>query len=289
MSAEQIKRLADDLATAHSTHWQRVRDGLSEYDLEQSCEASNKARAELHAAIDAALPGVRALTDEQIHEILDQAHREATAQGITNGGMVGETWNLIAARAIERAHTAEPPINAAPLAEQNRQPTTMGNVRLAPDAGNRHDRAGNYLCQKSLAAARARLAERASPQAVPAEPRRDDMHLALLAIITAAGKAKEPCGDDPESPAAIRNGAFATIASIASQGLGWVRGPSLAPQAVDAPVAPSDEQINEVIRAQQFWTVLARESGFALNAELHEFARALYALKAPAKEGNADV
>lgn len=51
---------------------------------------------------------------------------------------------------------------------------------------------------------------------------------ALRAIMRAADAAKESCGIDPESPAAIRNGKFATIAQIAAQGLGLVRGPALA-------------------------------------------------------------
>jgi hypothetical protein len=42
-------------------------------------------------------------SDAQIDDILDEAHRKAVAAGITNGGMVGQLWNHIAARAIERA------------------------------------------------------------------------------------------------------------------------------------------------------------------------------------------
>ncbi len=45
---------------------------------------------------------------------------------------------------------------------------------------------------------------------------------------------KEPCGPDPESPAAIRNGKFAGLSSIAAQGLGMVRGPSLTEQLAEA-------------------------------------------------------
>lgn len=51
---------------------------------------------------------------------------------------------------------------------------------------------------------------------------------ALQTIMRMAGEAKEPCSMDPESPVAIRNGKFASIAQVAAQGLGLVRGPSLA-------------------------------------------------------------
>lgn len=51
---------------------------------------------------------------------------------------------------------------------------------------------------------------------------------ALKAIVRMAEAAKEPCGMHPESPAAIRNGKLAAIAQVAAQGLGLVRGPSLA-------------------------------------------------------------
>lgn len=45
-------------------------------------------------------------------------------------------------------------------------------------------------------------------------------------IMKTAGAAKEPCGDDPESPAAVRNVTLAAIAGAAAQALGLVRGPS---------------------------------------------------------------
>lgn len=58
---------------------------------------------------------------------------------------------------------------------------------------------------------------------------RREAHLmaALRTIMRMADEAKEPCGMDPESPAAIRNGRFASIAQVAAQGLGWVSGPPL--------------------------------------------------------------
>lgn len=44
-------------------------------------------------------------------------------------------------------------------------------------------------------------------------------------IMKTAERAKEPCGDDPESPAAVRNSALASIAGAAAQALGLVSGP----------------------------------------------------------------
>ena len=57
---------------------------------------------------------------------------------------------------------------------------------------------------------------------------------ALKTVMRNAELSKEPCGSDPESPAAIRNGKFAGLASIAAQGLGMVRGPSLTEQLAEA-------------------------------------------------------
>ena len=57
---------------------------------------------------------------------------------------------------------------------------------------------------------------------------------ALKTVMRNAELSKEPCGSDPESPAAIRNGKFAGLASIAAQGLGMVRGPSLTEHLVEA-------------------------------------------------------
>ena len=57
---------------------------------------------------------------------------------------------------------------------------------------------------------------------------------ALKTVMRNAELSKEPCDPDHESPAAIRNGKFAGLASIAAQGLGMVRGPSLTKQLVEA-------------------------------------------------------
>lgn len=52
------------------------------------------------------------------------------------------------------------------------------------------------------------------------------MEQALRAVMRMADAAKEPCSTDPESPAAIRNVTFASLAHVAAQGLGMVSGPS---------------------------------------------------------------
>ena len=57
---------------------------------------------------------------------------------------------------------------------------------------------------------------------------------ALKTVMRNAELSKEPCGPDPESPATIRNDKFAGLASIAAQGLGMVRGPSLTEHLVEA-------------------------------------------------------
>lgn len=62
----------------------------------------------------------------------------------------------------------------------------------------------------------------------PPGPQASEAENALRWIMRAAESAKEPCGMDPESPAARRNFAFASIAQAAAQGLGMMRGPSLA-------------------------------------------------------------
>jgi hypothetical protein len=80
--------------------------------------------------------------------------------------------------------------------------------------------------------------------AQPAPQRQEDAQ-ALHAIMRFADQCKEPCGQDPESAAAIRNGKFATIAQIAAQGLGLMRGPAFAeyaPQRQEDAVEPTQAQ-----------------------------------------------
>ncbi|WP_454676636.1 DUF551 domain-containing protein [Achromobacter marplatensis] len=61
----------------------------------------------------------------------------------------------------------------------------------------------------------------------------DETRWTLRWIMREADAAKETCGTDPESPAAIRNAKLASIASAAAQALKLVRGPSYATHAAD--------------------------------------------------------
>lgn len=54
-----------------------------------------------------------------------------------------------------------------------------------------------------------------------------ELKAALTLIMRAAEGAKVDCGSDPEGPDAIRNGALASIAAVAAQGLGLSKGPKL--------------------------------------------------------------
>ena len=73
---------------------------------------------------------------------------------------------------------------------------------------------------------------------------------ALKTVMRNAELSKEPCGPDPESPAAIRNGKFAGLASIAAQGLGMVRGPSLTEHLVEA---QKDAERYSWLRMNRLW------------------------------------
>jgi hypothetical protein len=91
---------------------------------------------------------------------------------------------------------------------------------------------GNFSVNMAITRAAAKCVraafQRAALEAAAVPPARD----VLTAIMRAAESAKEPCGMDPESPAAIRNSKFATIAHMAAQGLGMVRGPAFEAAAV---------------------------------------------------------
>ena len=73
---------------------------------------------------------------------------------------------------------------------------------------------------------------------------------ALKIVMRNAELSKEPCGPNPESPAAIRNGKFAGLASIAAQGLGMVRGPSLTERLVEA---QKDAERYSWLRMNRLW------------------------------------
>lgn len=59
------------------------------------------------------------------------------------------------------------------------------------------------------------------------EAENKELKAALTLIMRAAEGAKVNCGSDPEGPDATRNGALASIAAVAAQGLGLTRGPKL--------------------------------------------------------------
>ncbi|WP_375198978.1 hypothetical protein [Cupriavidus metallidurans] len=87
----------------------------------------------------------------------------------------------------------------------------------------------NNLCDEDYAQYSAELY---SLLAAPRQPGEmgagDDTQVVLRWIMSQAESAKEPCGDDPESAAAVRNAKLAAIANAAAQALGLVRGPSYA-------------------------------------------------------------
>ncbi|HWL30004.1 MAG TPA: hypothetical protein VNQ97_13975 [Burkholderiaceae bacterium] len=73
------------------------------------------------------------------------------------------------------------------------------------------------------------------PSVAPGDAQDEQTESILWWIMRQAQEAKEPCGDDPESPAAVRNAKLAGIGGAAAQALGLVRGPDYpAPAAGDA-------------------------------------------------------
>ena len=109
---------------------------------------------------------------------------------------------------------------------------------------------------------------------------------ALKTVMRNAELSKEPCGSDPDSPAAIRNGKFAGLASIAAQGLGMVRGPSLTEQLVEARRnAERWDRAAQCARLDQFggFVVTPDEPAFASEVSL-AFIREIDAAIGAAKE-----
>lgn len=90
---------------------------------------------------------------------------------------------------------------------------------------------------------------------------------ALLWIMRAAENAKEPCGNDPESPAAIRNGVLASIGGAAAQGLGIVQGPSLAAHSAQAQPPAASVTDAMVGRAWMALTGRAGKRGYEKDYE----------------------
>lgn len=69
--------------------------------------------------------------------------------------------------------------------------------------------------------------DKRSDYVYPENPEIVELKAALTLIMRAAEGAKVDCGSDPEGPDAIRNGALASIAAVAAQGLGLSKGPKL--------------------------------------------------------------
>ncbi|WP_227874078.1 hypothetical protein [Cupriavidus metallidurans] len=87
----------------------------------------------------------------------------------------------------------------------------------------------NNLCDEDYAQYSAELYSLLDAPRQPGEMGAgDDTQVVLRWIMSQAESAKEPCGDDPESAAAVRNAKLAAIANAAAQALGLVRGPSYA-------------------------------------------------------------
>jgi hypothetical protein len=83
---------------------------------------------------------------------------------------------------------------------------------------------GTFTEPQMRAFADATHALRASRGQAPAGAAPDEQMPILRWIMKTADAAKEPCGDDPESPSAVRNATLAAIAGAAAQALGLVRG-----------------------------------------------------------------
>ena len=107
--------------------------------------------------------------------------------------------------------------SAARASFRRHQSSIKGQILTAADNYDWHLLHAAY--QAGIHAMRAQLAE---------------AQAALKTVMRNAELSKEPCGPDPESPAATRNAKFASLASVAAQGLGMVRGPSLTEHLVEA-------------------------------------------------------
>lgn len=95
----------------------------------------------------------------------------------------------------------------------------------------------------------------AVPVSAQDDAKDDEAQAILRWIMRAAESAKEDCGMDPETPAAIRNGKLASIASAAAQALGLHGGPSYS--------AFSDAQDTDRLEwiAQSAWAIRDLENG----------------------------
>jgi len=111
-----------------------------------------------------------------------------------------------------------------------------------------------YAAQSEGAEKARRAEEEGYSRGLKDAPKNNTMESALRAVINMAEACKEPCGTDPESPAAIRNGKFASIALIAAQGLGWARA-SLPAQAVPARWMPIESAPRKKTVLVGYWNL----------------------------------
>ena len=118
---------------------------------------------------------------------------------------------------------------------------------------------------------------------------------ALKTVMRNAELSKEPCSPDPESPAAVRNAKFASLASVAAQGLGMVSGPSLTAQLAEAQAAQTINQyppITTEMIYQHVQTNQARhflrvswKDGIDIEEPTHSVEYLLHAYADAAREG----
>ncbi|WAI83233.1 MULTISPECIES: hypothetical protein [Achromobacter] len=121
------------------------------------------------------------------------------------------------------------------------------------------------------------------PTGATGEDGGDETQAILRWIMRTAESAKEDCGMDPETPAAVRNGKLASIASAAAQALGLTGGPSYrAPAAGDA-LPPLDDDLIEILGRPNFacaeLATLLRAGGHSIkNKAEHEQAAVIHFL-----------
>ncbi|MCR4300134.1 MAG: hypothetical protein NUV51_00840 [Sulfuricaulis sp.] len=112
------------------------------------------------------------------------------------------------------------------------------------------------------------LIEREDVRALLADrdEREAKLRAALQNIMHNADAMKEPCGTDPESSAAIRNGKLASLAMTAAQALGIVRGPEI----------PAESEREAKLRAER--DALAKALEPFIGYAVHYAAGGIYTL-----------
>jgi hypothetical protein len=220
--------------------------------------------ANLDLRIDAALTAPPAAEPPDLTRPMDDIAKRLDAaiswlrDGVNTGPGVGLA-DFIALRQLLRTGTAQ----AAP--SEPVAPLFMAATDLLYALDNSLP---DDLQREKLRNATVAYAAAPPPPAAPAVAPMEAQ--ALQVIMRFADQCKEPCGMDPESAAAIRNGKFASIAQMAAQGLGLVRGPAFA--AAPAQPAPQRQEdasldVMECGHAKHLLLVSA-ETGDPLYCEL---------------------